>query len=86
MMWIIGMIGSKAMRYLATIGTALLAIVAFGASMKRKGRKQAERRARGALNEARNNAREIEDETREDIDGMRPDDVKRVLRERYGRD
>jgi len=77
---------SRIGRALAGAVALLLVIVTFGASERRKGRKKAERDAKDALNEARNNAREIADETAEDIDGMHPDDIKRLLRERYGRD
>jgi hypothetical protein len=80
------LITSRLGRYMALAVAVLLAIVTFGASERRKGRSQAERDARDAINEARNNARKIADETGETIDGMHPDDIKRVLGERYRRD
>lgn len=65
-------ITSKLSRYTATIGAALLAILTFGASQRRKGRINAERKAK---HEDQNRADDVRKRVR-DVERVHDDDIR----------
>ena len=77
---------SKLARQIGAAALAVITILSFGKIQKRKGAKQERDRADAAINKARNEAHETVDDINEDIGAMRPDDVKRLLSEKYRRD
>ncbi len=76
MIWL-KLLSSKMGRSLALIGGAILAVLTFGASQRRKGRKNAEHRATQARLDAAFNAKEAQDE----VQGMDDTRVRDTLNE-----
>lgn len=70
---------------LASIGAAILAIIAFGASKKAQGRKEERQNEREAEAATRERTKEKVDDATDRVNRYSDDDIKRVLRDTWSR-